>query len=211
MMSDNVKNCYLYVLDTLSDWEIGYLTAELNSKRYIPGSVDINFIFVGDSLNSIKTMGGLTIFPDSVITQIDFKEGDLLILPGAGNWMTDENNSLSEIVKELIQKKVIIAAICGATIFLARLGLLNNRTHTSNNLSYLEMVCPNYKGSLFYREESVVVDENVITGTGISPLEFSYEIFKKMKLMREETLEAWYQLYQTKDPEYFMRLIESIK
>ena len=25
---------YLYVFDTMSDWEIGYLTAELNSGRY---------------------------------------------------------------------------------------------------------------------------------------------------------------------------------
>lgn len=25
---------YLYVFDTMADWEIGYLTAELNSGRY---------------------------------------------------------------------------------------------------------------------------------------------------------------------------------
>jgi len=26
---------YLYILNTLADWEIGYLTAELNSGRYL--------------------------------------------------------------------------------------------------------------------------------------------------------------------------------
>jgi hypothetical protein len=28
------KTVYLYVLDTLADWEIGYLSAELYSKRF---------------------------------------------------------------------------------------------------------------------------------------------------------------------------------
>ena len=26
---------YIYILNTLADWEIGYLTAELNSGRYL--------------------------------------------------------------------------------------------------------------------------------------------------------------------------------
>lgn len=25
---------YIYTLDTLADWELGYITAELNSKRF---------------------------------------------------------------------------------------------------------------------------------------------------------------------------------
>lgn len=25
---------YIYVLDTLADWELGYVTAELNSRRF---------------------------------------------------------------------------------------------------------------------------------------------------------------------------------
>lgn len=31
---------YLYVFDTMSDWEIGYLTAELNSGRYYKKGLD---------------------------------------------------------------------------------------------------------------------------------------------------------------------------
>ena len=27
-------NIYVYVLDTLADWELGYVTAELNSGRF---------------------------------------------------------------------------------------------------------------------------------------------------------------------------------
>jgi hypothetical protein len=29
-----MQTIYIYVLDTLADWEIGYLTSELNSGRF---------------------------------------------------------------------------------------------------------------------------------------------------------------------------------
>lgn len=29
------RNCYLYVLDTLADWEIGFITADLNSGSFL--------------------------------------------------------------------------------------------------------------------------------------------------------------------------------
>ena len=110
----------------------------------------------------------------------------------------------------LIEQKVNVAAICGATVALAENGLLNKRNHTSNDKNYLKMVCPNYSGSDYYINSPVVVDDNLITATGIAPLEFSYEVFKKTNLMKPNTLEAWYQLYKTKESKYFYSLMESL-
>ena len=31
---ENFMNVYLYVLNTMADWKIGFLMAELHSKRY---------------------------------------------------------------------------------------------------------------------------------------------------------------------------------
>lgn len=206
-----LKNCYLYVLDTLADWEIGFLTAELNSRRYLNKKVDLNFLMLGNTLESIKTMGGIEITPDKRISDINFQEGDLLILPGADTWQDEKNRKVLHVVSELINKKVIIAAICGATIALAQKDLLNNRKHTSNDKEFLKMVCPDYAGSSKYVDTLVVVDENLITATGLAPLEFSYEIFKKTNIMNEKTLEAWYRLYSTKESKYFYDLMESLK
>jgi hypothetical protein len=33
-------NVFLYVLNTLADWEIGYLTAEINSGRYLRKNIE---------------------------------------------------------------------------------------------------------------------------------------------------------------------------
>lgn len=206
------KNCYVYVLDTLADWEIGYIIAELNSGRYSDKSREkISVIKTGNTLNPVKTMGGIIITPDKDIADIEFQEHDLLILPGADTWMDENNQKILNIVAEVINKKVTVAAICGATIALAQKGLLDNRKHTSNDIEVLKMFCPAYAGINNYVNAPVVVDENLITATGLAPLEFSYEVFKKIGAMKESTLEAWYQLHKTREGKYFYMLMESIK
>ncbi len=204
--------CYIYVLETLADWEIGFITAELNSGRFLDKSKEkIALIKIGNSLTPIKTMGGIVIVPDKDISDVEFKEGDLLILPGADTWMAEKNQKILNIASAVINKKVIIAAICGASIALAQKGVLNDRKHTSNDKHFLHMVCPEYSGSDYYVDEPVVVDDNLITASGLAPLEFAYNVFKITNVMKESTLEAWYTLYKTKDAKYFLNLMESMK
>ena len=202
---------YLYLLNTLADWEISYLTAELNSGRYLDNTKpSVELIKIGNTTEPIKTMGGITITPDESIDNIRFKEDDLLILPGADTWMEEENKKIIDIASDVINKKVIIAAICGATIALANKGILDNRKHTSNDIEIFKIFCPEYTGENFYLNQPAVTDDNLITASGIAPLEFSYEVLKRTNLMKTETLESWYQLYKTKEPKFFHALMESI-
>lgn len=83
---------YLYVLNTLADWEIGFLTVELTSKRYFEDQNEpFDLIKVGNTKEPIRTMGGLIIRPDESLDSIEFNQGDVLILPGADTWMEEEN------------------------------------------------------------------------------------------------------------------------
>jgi putative intracellular protease/amidase len=200
---------YLYILNTLADWEIGYITTELNSARYL--NKPIQLIKIGNTTEPIKTMGGISIIPDEIVDNIEFKEGDLLILPGADTWMDIDNKNIINIITNLLDNQVIVASICGSTMALAQNKLLDNRKHTSNDKEFLKMMCAEYSGGDNYLEQSVVVDNNLITANGLSSLEFSYEIFKKIDAMHSETLEAWYQLYNTQDTKYFHILMNSLK
>ena len=179
----NCRKCYLYVLDTLSDWEIGFITAELTSKRFFAKNKTLIFAKIGNTLEPITTMGGMIISPDNDIRDVEFQEGDLLILPGADTWMDNKNKKILEIVSSVINQNVIVAAICGATAALAQKGLLNNRKHTSNDKDFLKMVCPDYTGSSNYINKPAVVDDNLITASGLAPVEFSYEVFKKLNII----------------------------
>lgn len=85
-----------------------------------------------------------------------------------------------------------MAAICGAIEALADRGYLDTRKHTSNNLEYTKLVCPNYKGEEFYESVSAVADGNLVTASGIAPLEFAMEVLKKMDVFAPDTLHSWY-------------------
>lgn len=203
---------YLYVLNTLSDWEIGFLTAEINTGRYFKKGVEKpELIKVGNGLSSIVTMGGMLISPEQDIAKVDFTEGDILILPGADTWLNEENQKMLDMVEGLLEKKVVIAGICGATIGLASKGVLNERKHTSNDKGFLKMICKEYSGEDLYLEDPALRDGNLITATGIAPLDFTYQVLKVMDVMSDRTLEAWYNLYNSKDSKFFYELLESIK
>ncbi len=201
---------YIYILNTMADWEIAYITAELNSGRFLKnGKITVRKI--AESQNPVTSMGGMSINADLKLSEVDFSEGDLLILPGADTWMEEEHSSVIETAGNLIDRGVIVAAICGATAALANAGILNSRKHTSNGNGFLEMMCPEYKGSDNYIDSPAVCDSNLITASGLAPLEFTYEILKRTEVMKEETVTAWYKLYNTKESKYFYELMESMK
>ena len=205
-------NVFLYVLDTLADWEIGFIMPEINSGRYLKKTSEKpKIIKVGKNLNPIKTMGSIEITPDIDIQKMEVNKSDLLILPGADAWLNGDNDEILNFVKGNIEKDITIAAICGATIAMANYGLLDGIKHTSNDLGFLKMVCPNYKGEKNYCNQHVVAENNLITATGIAPLEFAYEVFKKTNIMENGVIEAWYNLYKTKDGKYFLELMELLK
>jgi len=156
-------------------------------------------------------MGGMLITPDVGIEKIDFKDGDILLLPGADTWFEEEQRKVIDMTAALLDKNVVIAAICGATAALASKGLLNERKHTSNDKVYLKMVGPQYRGEDYYSNLPAVVDGNLVTATGLAPLEFSYELFKTARVMKESTLDAWYNLNKTREPQYFYSLMQSIQ
>jgi putative intracellular protease/amidase len=212
VLKEKRMNVFVYVLNTLADWEIGYLTAEINSGRYLKKNIEKpKIVKVGKTFDSIKTMGGLDITPDITVKEIKAQKDDLLILPGAETWLTENNDEILCFLKNNIVKDMTIAAICGATHALAYNGLLNEVKHTSENLDLLKMTCPNYHGEKNYCNIPAVVDNNFITATGLAPLEFTYEILKKINVMEKNTVEAWYNLFKTREGKYFFELMNSIK
>jgi putative intracellular protease/amidase len=203
---------YLYVLDSMADWETGYLIAELNSGRYCRKDVaQYTVKTVGLTKETVVTMGGLQIIPDISINELTPENAGLLILPGGNTWLDMIHIPLLEKVQELMHADVNVAAICGATIALAQAGFLNNRYHTSNDLHYLKAVCPKYSGEQFYRQEPAVSDGKLITASGIAPLEFAYQVLKNLDIFLPLTLESWYKLYLTREAKYFYALMESIE
>ncbi|WP_042276252.1 type 1 glutamine amidotransferase family protein [[Clostridium] dakarense] len=202
------RKVYMYIFDTMSDWEVGYLTAELNTGRYFKkGLKPLKVTTVGIDKNSITTMGGLKVLPEITIDECNIESNDVLILPGGDTWTSTVHEIVLEKTKEALIQGAVVAAICGATLGLAKKGLLDFRNHTSNNLEFLKMIIPSYSGEKYYKMEAVVSDQNLITASGIAPLEFTFEVLKVLEVFESESLNSWLNLYKTHDSKYFFKLM----
>ena len=207
-----MRKVYLYVFDTMADWEIGYLTAELNSGRYFrKGLSPSKIVTLGNAKTPVTTMGGLKIIPDIIPGECSMNSTDALILPGGDTWMESIHGPIMNISEQCIKQNILVAAICGATTALAQNGLLDSRRHTSNDLGYLKMVCPGYRGEKYYKNEPAVTDGKLITAAGVAPLEFAVHVLKALDVFSPATLDAWYQLNKTHGAEHFYELMQSIQ
>ena len=202
---------YIYVLDTLADWELGYVTAELNSGRFFKKDApEVSVKTVAISTEPVKTMGGLTIVPDCTIREIAVSEKSVLLLPGANTWDDPRYSVMMKKAGELLSAGALVCAICGATMALASAGLLDRRPHTSNGAGYLEMVSPSYKGQKFFVDVPSVVDRNLITASSTGGLLWAKQIIERLDVFQHNTLEAWYAYFSTGEAQHFFTLMQTL-
>ncbi len=73
--------------DTWSDWEVGYITAELNSGRFFKNKGERLIVkTVGLTKDPITTMGGMSITPDLTLRAVTVESSAMLILVGGDAW-----------------------------------------------------------------------------------------------------------------------------
>lgn len=206
-----MKEVYIYVLDTLADWELGYVISELNSGRFFRKDAPrVSFKMVSYSKEPIHTMGGLKIVPDYLIDDIVVSETSVLLLPGGDTWSDPRHGAILEKASELLSLGATVCAICGATAALANLGLLDTRAHTSNGPGFLEMFSPNYKGQTFYIDKPSVADNNLITASGTGALLWAKQIIEHLGVFQANTLESWYEYFRTGEPQHFFALMQTL-
>ena len=202
---------YIYVLDTLADWELGYVTAELHSGRFFKKNApEVSVKTVAVYQEPVKTMGGLTVIPDGTVNEIVVSENSVLLLPGANTWDDPKHGAIIEKAGELLSVGAMVCAICGATVALANAGLLDRRLHTSNGAGYLEMVSPGYNGQTFFIDAPSVADHNLVTASSVGSLLWAKQIFEKLAVFQHDTLEAWYAYFNTGEVQHFFALMQTL-
>ena len=205
------KTAYLYVLPTMADWEVGYLIAELNTGRFFrKGTAPVRVATVALTREPVTTMGGVRIVPDTTIAEVSAEGATLLILPGGDTWLKPIHAPVISLAQSFLSSGVPVAAICGATMSLANAEVLNSRKHTSNSVEILEQCCPGYQGKEHYREYATVTDGGLITAGGAASLEFAQAVLQQLNVFSPPTLQAWYEMHKTQNPECFYALIASL-
>ena len=171
-----MRTIALYTTETMADWEYAYLTTQITGAEQLkPGR--FRLLLVGDGLEPVCTLGNLPLTPEADLDALQALADDgslaALVIPG-GDHYAAEHDRLIKAVGHLVDKEVPVAAICGATLLLARGGFLDERRHTSNAASFLE--ASGYRGGVHYVEAPVVTDRGVTTASVIHAALFTADV-----------------------------------
>ena len=185
------KAVYLLIVPGFADWEPAHALAEL--RRHGGFRVEV----VGLSTAPVESMGGLRVQPGRPIAEVDPADVAAFILPGGDRWETSPvEPELAALLRRLDAAAVPLAAICAATVAIARTGLLRGRRHTSNGRAYLEQLVPGYDGGAEYVDAPAVRDRGLITASGLADVEFAAELFNELDVLSESERAEWIDLFR---------------
>ena len=180
------KAVYFLVVPGFADWEPAHALAEL--RRHGGYRVEV----VGLTTESVESMGGLRVQPSRSLADVDPDDVAVFIVPGGDRWERSQlEPELAALLRRLDAAGVPLAAICAATVAIARAGLLRGRRHTSNGRTYLEQQVPGYIGGAEYVEAPAVRDHGLITASGLADVEFAAELFNELDVLTESDRAVW--------------------
>ena len=191
----NAQTVHVALYDSLADWEVGHLLAELRTGRFTGKPFEV--VTVAETTDSITTMGGVRMLPDIALAELDPADSALLVLPGGELYDAGGGEAFADAARRFLDAGVPVAAICGATAGLARAGLLDTRRHTSAAAEYLAYT--GYAGGEHYVDERAVADDNVITAGPQSPVQFARATLQHLELASEARLDAYEAVFDRGD------------
>lgn len=204
-----MKIIYLYVLKGMAEWEIGNILQGISMEVQLKGGTkEFEVKTVGYKKESVRTIGGLTIIPDYSIEELEEENIAALLLPGATTWSEEENQIILKKAVKLLARGVVVGAICGATLALADLGVLDNYKHTSNSLEYLKYLSEGYAGEKLYSQANAIEDRNLITAGSAGGLDWARYILKALQVYEPEIINSWYNYYLTGNPNFYGELLD---
>ena len=190
-----MKNIVFVILDEFADWEAAFLSSALNDKN-ITKNYTTNFASIDKNLK--KSMGNLKVLPDLTLEEIDENDVDGLVLIGGRTWrsQTEETNSkIVELVKKFKNNSdKVVGAICDAAYFLATNGLLNDRKHTVNSFDEIKDNL-NYTNAKNFVEMESVIDGNLVTAKGDSPIHFAKNVMMALGDIPEKNVNLFFDIY----------------
>lgn len=172
------------LIDPFADWEPALLSTRMDDETF--GDA-VQWLTPGGK--SVRSMGALRVAADGAVEDFDPARFDALVLVGSPTWATPESPDLTPVLQRAADAGLVIGGICGATLALARAGLLDDRPHTSNSLKFLQAYAAGYRGAAHYRDSArAVADGRVVTASGLAPVSFAAEMMRLLHPGDEERI-----------------------
>lgn len=174
----------IILTDEYADWEFAPIAAI--AKEFYGYDTQI----VSPNAKPVVSIAGLLSIPQHKLENLEAAEFDALVIIGGKIWEADNYPDMTPLIEEFLAKGKVVAGICGATLALARAGLLNDRKHTSNETGYIDGYVKDYTGQkLYIQTNKAIADRNIISASGFSPYQFAAEIFRAVGMAEDDVID----------------------
>ena len=193
-----MNNEILYILlPNYAAHEVVYLSQAIASDEYALKEKPkyVNKV-VAPTMEPVKSIGGFLTLPDYSFETMPDDYAALVLIGGFG-WTTPVAEQVEPIVRQAIEKRKVVGAICNGASFMAKCGFLNTVKHTGNGLEQLKIWGgDNYINPEGYTHAQAVSDKNIVTANGSATLEFAKELLLLLENDVPERIEMYYQFYK---------------
>jgi putative intracellular protease/amidase len=157
-------------VDQYADWEYGLLSASAVGwfgARAIALSPDGKPLTgsAGFTLNALRSMA-----PG------ENADLDAVAVIGSDTWTSDQAPDAAPLLNAVAARGGVVGGICAGTLALARAGLFEGRTHTSNGRDWILHHEPHYAGQAGYQDvPHAVADGKIVSAPGSAPGTFAHQ------------------------------------
>lgn len=137
-------------------------------------------------IGQVRSQGGLAATVEQNLEDLTKWRPDAVAVVGGTIWKKEDAPDISTVLNDQHSSGAVVAGICGGTLALARAGLLNEVSHTSNDPEYLIQNAEGYTGKQTYlKSASAISDNRIITAPGTAPTSFAAVVFEGVGMKPE--------------------------
>ncbi len=186
------KEVLFVILDQYADWEAAYLASALHMLS--EGMYAVKTVSL--TKEPVTSIGGFRVLPDYDLENMPVDCAGLILIGGM-SWRTEQAKQVGNAVRTAMNENKVIGGICDAAAFLGTVGVLNDVSHTANDLNGLKAWAKDsYTGESRYQMQQAVRDGNVVTANGTAALEFAREVLYALNAASEKKIEEWYRFHK---------------
>lgn len=162
------KTIGLLFIEGYADWEYGLLAA--SAVEWF----GLRVVSLSPHASPLTSIGGLKLIATRSADPVDNTDLDAIAVIGSDGWTSKDAPDVSAILHAVRARGGVVGGICGGTLPLARAGLFEGVSHTSNGRDWILGHEPDYAGASRYSDVlHAVGDGRIVSAPGSAPGTFA--------------------------------------